>query len=827
VVRFADHSGGQSASFKLSTLLNTGVRGAATLLISLMPVTVAAGEPAARPDVAVTPAADAIIVTASKRPENVQDVPSSVVALPAKLLERSQVRDFDDLVRLVPSLTITKTTQPANNSINIRGVGTYAFSIATKPSVSVILDDVPQAFQAQAFRALSDVALVEVLRGPQSSLFGTSASAGVIIITTNAPTTVMSAGGRILLTGDKEGRFSGFLSGPITGALKFRIAANTDHYRGNLHNIFNDHWVGGHSDDDVRAKLVWDFFNDSTITVSSYWDRSRSSCCTWAYASVSPGVTFGRFGGFAASQTAILNGVEPSPNNRQISADIDPRGDATGYGGSIKAEWRLGGHLLTSITALDRYELRDLQDTDGTSFNWGLGGANVPGAVPGGSANGGWFKVHSLVQELRLTSPSHGRFRYVAGFFYSRTRSGRDFVRGSNNLERDGSLSTVPPTTTAFASYFAQSSDTNYALYAQSTFDITKRLGLVTGLRLNHEKISYRLTDRVNNVSFGVPDCSTATPTGLKASTCNSYSSVSGRMALEYRFSPMVMVFGGYDRGYKGAAYDLTSTYTTRSPVTAPGPDQGFPVADAVAAKQPIGPETVDAFQAGVKSRSFGWLTLNVTLFDEIFHDFQAQSRDELTRQNILNSIPRVTTRGIEAELTANFDPHFMFNAFGAYTDTEIDDFPNASCFPNQTAALGCVGGQQDLSGKSLFDAPKWNFSLTGEYDLPLSAEYRGAATASWHWQSKIFHSLLQDPDSLQNAYGTLELGLGIESDHWKMSAFCVNVFNKSYSLTQGRDPNWNINPYGASPGPITNAIKWTPARDSARYFGLELSANF
>src|SRR5262249_39421798 len=151
---------------------------------------------------------------------------------------RTQVRDFDDLVRIAPSLTITKTTQPANNSINIRGVGTYAFSIATKPSVSVIIDDVPQAFQAQAFQALSDVAVVEVLRGPQSPLFGTSASAGVINITTQAPTAVFSGGASVMATDDHERRFNGFVSGPIGRKLKFRLAVGADDYRGNLHNIF-------------------------------------------------------------------------------------------------------------------------------------------------------------------------------------------------------------------------------------------------------------------------------------------------------------------------------------------------------------------------------------------------------------------------------------------------------------------------------------------------------------------------------------------------------------------------------------------------------------
>src|SRR5580692_11250428 len=109
-----------------------------------------------------------IVVTANKRSEAIQDVPASVVAVTAETLERLNVRSFDDLVTVVPGVTITKTTQPANNSINIRGIGTYAYSIATQPSTVVVIDDIPQAFQSEAFTSLVDVQQIEVLRGPQS-----------------------------------------------------------------------------------------------------------------------------------------------------------------------------------------------------------------------------------------------------------------------------------------------------------------------------------------------------------------------------------------------------------------------------------------------------------------------------------------------------------------------------------------------------------------------------------------------------------------------------------------------------------------------------------
>ncbi|WP_206240395.1 TonB-dependent receptor [Novosphingobium terrae] len=767
-----------------------------------------------------------IVVTANKRPERAQDVPASIWTASAQQLSREQVRDFDDLARVEPALTITKTTQPGNNSINIRGVGTYAFSIATKPSVSVVIDDVPQAFQAQAFRELADIGSIEILRGPQSTLFGTAATAGVVNIKTADPTARWSGGMRSSLTTDKERRISGFISGPLAHDLLFRLAVSANDYRGNLFNVYNSSWVGGQSGVDVRGKLVWQASNSLTITAAPYLDRSATTCCTAASLAVSPGVTFGTFGGKGAPQSAILNGITPGPNNRLISADVNPRGRANEAGASLKAEWVRGHYTLTSITGYGDYSLRDLQDTDGTSFDWGPNGAAVPGAVTGGSANGGWFKIRSVTQELKIASPVAGRFRFLAGFFFSDTRSQRSFVRGSNTLGQDGSLSVVPPTTSSYSDYAATAFDTNYALYGQSTFNLTPRLGIVTGIRLNRDVISYQLTDRFNHVSFGIPACSSASPSGLPISTCNTLDALSGRAALEYRPSSGIMAFASYDRGYKGAAYDLTSTYTMRGPISQAGPFKGYPIADALAAKQPISAETVDAFQLGVKATVTPWLIWNLSLYQETFHDFQAQSRDETTRQNVLNSIPRVISRGAEMELRANL-PGLMLTGFGAYNDARMSVFPNASCFANQPASLGCIGGQQDLSGKVLPNAPAWKFSVNAVHEERLGHDLTLALTGNWMWQSSIVESLLQDPDSVQKAYGLLGLGIEIRDPSKSFGIYCSNVLNTSYALNRQRDGNWNINPYGALPGPTSDAIKWTPGRDSRRYVRVEFAAHF
>ena len=781
------------------------------------PARVAAAAPAAP----ATPGAlEEVIVTGTKRAENIQSIPSSIFVVTAASMERANIRDFDDLVKIAPSLTITKTSQPANNSINIRGIGTYAYSIATEASVAVVVDDIPQAFQAEAFSSFVDVRQVEVLRGPQNTLFGKSASAGVVNITTEAPTDTFTARAEVMHAFDDESRYQASVSGPIADGLKFRVSVNHSEYQGNVYDLSTGTWLNGEQDTTVRGKLVWTGLDSWKVTLSPYFSHTPAGCCAGALYFLSPGVTFGKTK-VPIPQSVILNGITPGPDNRTARLDSAARGDGRDYGSGLKVERELGSLNLAFISSYDHYDLTDLQDTDGSDFDFST---VTPGVPPGGSANGGFFRISSVTDELRLTSSDVGPFRYVAGLYYSRTGSLRDFVRGSNSLGPFGTLTQLPTTnSTAYSSYVSNAVSKNFAIYGQSTYDILEKLSLTTGLRVNREEISYNFVDRFNNVTYGAPECSSTSPT-VPISTCNHSTSVTGRASLQYHLTDEVMLFGGYARGYKGKAYDLTSTLTVRTPLTT-GPLKGIPVADAVAARQPVPAETVNSYEIGFKSTFFDRrLTWNVTAFDEEFQGFQAQSRDDVTNQNILNSIGRVTSRGVETEL-ATVIGDFTLNGGGAYDRAVMERFPNATCFAQQTVAQGCVGGQQDLSGKPLFNAPKWNFSFNGQYDVPVTFhDWRPFMAASYRWQSQVVFNLLQDPDSVQPSYGLFDLSLGTQNEHFKLTAFCNNVFDKRYALTRGRGAAFNIS---QTANPPTDAISWTPARDSMRYFGVRLSATF
>ena len=771
---------------------------------------------------------DEIIVTGGKRPENVQDVPQSVLVVTAETLEQANVRDFDDIVRVAPSVTITKTSQPANNSINIRGIGTYAYSIATEASVAVVIDDIPQAFQAAAFSALVDIAQIEVLRGPQNTLFGKSASAGVINITTQPVTDYLSGRIETLITDDHESRIQATVSGPISDTLGFRLAGNYSDYRGNIYNIATGNWLNGSQDATLRGKLVWTPTPDWTVTFSPFVTRTRASCCVGAETYVAPGSTTGgaAIGAARIPQSVFLAGITPGPDNRITRMDVDAQGNALDAGAGLKIERDWNGFTLASITSYDKYNLDDLQDTDSTDINFAL---YQPVSPPGGSANGGYFDIYSATQEFRLTSPAEGRLSYVAGAYYSDTRSRRYFVRGSNTLDDYNTTSTtVPaspaslPTTngTAYSRYLSTARAQNYALYGQGSFSLTDQFDLLAGLRVNKEEISYVFYDLGNGVTFGAPACSTTTPSGTPIQTCNDDTSVTGRFGARYRLNDDVMAFATYSRGYKGLAYDLTSTLTTRTAAPATSRFPGRPLADVVAANQPVPPETVDAYEIGIKSTFWDdRIRLNVTAFNMIFEGFQAQSRDLLLNQNLLNSIGEVTSRGVEAEFAGQFGD-LSLNGGVAYNRAIMEDFPNASCYQGQTVAEGCVAGVQNLSGKPLFNAPEWNWNLTAQYDVPLTADYTAFVTGAYRWQSEVVYNLLQDPASMQESYGIANLAIGVRSDRWRATAFVNNLFDQSYALTKGRDAHIN-NVAG------TFATNWKPARDSERYFGVRLSLSY
>ncbi|MFM1976014.1 MAG: hypothetical protein RL145_860, partial [Pseudomonadota bacterium] len=180
---------------------------------------------------------EVIVVTAQKRDQNLQSVPVAVTAISSATIANQRLADFTDLTRVAPSLTITQTTSSPNNSVILRGIGTFAFSIGVEPSVAVIIDDMPVVQQAQAFDNMSDLQRIEVLKGPQGTLFGKNSSAGVINIVTKDPSNELDGTVSATLASDQDVRAEGIVSIPFNDKVGLRLTGFYHNFDGNIDNL--------------------------------------------------------------------------------------------------------------------------------------------------------------------------------------------------------------------------------------------------------------------------------------------------------------------------------------------------------------------------------------------------------------------------------------------------------------------------------------------------------------------------------------------------------------------------------------------------------------
>jgi iron complex outermembrane receptor protein len=757
-----------------------------------------------------------IIVTSTKRAERLQDVPVSVTALTQDVIDRNNVRELGDVVKLSPAISIDYGSQPGNFSIKMRGIGTFSNGIAVESDVAVVIDDVPIGFQAAAFKDLIDVERIEVLRGPQSTLFGKSAIAGVLNIVTAAPSSTFGGKAMALVTDDGEKRAGFTVTGPINDDIRIRLTVAKSDYDGNLKNLTTGKNVNGSSGLTATAKIEWTPTENLKLSLAPRFNHNVSSCCASAISELTPGLFYQGEPGFPATTT--LRGITIDKNNHFIRADDRiGGGNSEVFGGTARLDYDFGegsilkGHTFSSITSQDRWKMTDFQDIDGTDLPFLLG---FPVASPSGINSGAVINGKSVTQEFRLTSPGDTRLRYVAGLWYARNELDRYLNRGP---------------VLQLARYLAESTNENYSAYANATFDVTDKLSLTGGARINRQKIDYQFHKTI------FANTTPTSPTTLQEfSGANSDNAVTGKVGVQYKWTPDIMTFATYSTGYKGQAYDLVSTFDAR-----------------VAANMPVPPETAKNYELGFKSSLFDRrVYFNATLFRADYKGFQTSVTSFLpdgTFLTFLNSVGQLRTQGLELDAVARITSNFRLNGAFAYTDATVIDFPNGPCNNSQpaTAALplqpdGYVGAPgecyrtsktngrvQNLHGARLNNVPKYKFSLGGQYDidLPASVPFKGFVGATVRWQDDINFSLSQDPRTIQKAYSITDLNVGIadRGGKYKLTAFANNLFDKRYAQGLGNGTSGYSNPAI----PTAQGKTWFPGRDAFRYFGARLDVNF
>ena len=718
-----------------------------------------------------------IVVTATKRAESVQDIPVAVNAVDQATIEALNIDEFTDITRISPSLTINQGDWATNSGFNLRGIGTNVFSINIEPSVAIIIDDVPLVRSAQAFSDLLDIERIEVLRGPQSTLFGKSASAGVVNVTTQSPGEEFNAAFRAGITDDEETSVSATVGGPLADTLGFRLSGfykNRDD--GHIDNLFDGAELNGNESAGARGKLVWDISDTVIATFRGEWSESESTCCTRPYRNVPAGAAF--LG--AIPSVAVLGNLLPSETNDEVSVDDPTLTESDSWAAGARFSIGLGEFELLSITSYDEWDYDVSTDVDGTSFD--LLAAFTGGALSGGLVQGGGFQLESLSHEFRLLSPASEKFEYILGLYYSDIDYDRDFMRGP----------------LFGADWIAETGTEQIAAYGQGTYSISDRTDVIFGLRLNREKVSHVFDNALSGLSFSGSDTDTAVP---------------GKIGVQHYLNDDVMLFATYSIGYKGQGYDISSSFNQNT------------------SDNPVGSEDSEAFEIGMKATFLdGRLQFNPTAFFARYDDFQAQQArivGGVIELGIAN-VGELETAGVEIDFQALLTENLRLVGGVAFVDAQIREFSGADCYVGQTAAEGCleildaagmgIGNfAQDLAGKDLNNSPDFKATISAEYRLPLeSLPFNGFVNLSYQWQDQVNFSLLGDPGSVQEGYGLTNLSAGITHPEGRYSAtfFVNNLFDEEFAVGIANVGGL----WGGTPVHIQNY-----PREANRYVGLRV----
>lgn len=716
-----------------------------------------------------------VVVTATKRAESSQAIPIAINAIGADMIEKMDIRRTEDLVRLAPSLTSTTGDNKQNSGFRLRGIGTSAFSIGVEQSVAVIVDDVATVQQGQSISDLADIERIEVLRGPQSTLFGKSASAGAINVVTKGASEEFEGSIELSATDDDETRVSASISGPISDSLGFRLSGFWNDYDGNVENLSNNSMVNSQENQGVRGKLEWLVNDGIDVTIIAHASEDESTCCALTWASFDPA---GRVFGFVPGD--VIEGITPSSENYKFRSDDGPVDETENSGASIRANFALGEHTLTSITAVNTWEYSNDGDVD-------FSNVDVFGFFTGGALNGGFFSQSDVEtdffsQELRLVSPNHDKFEYLVGLYYADAETDRTFLRNPG-------LPIIP------SDWVANATTETLALFGQFTWRFTEATSVTAGVRWNDEEITVDFTDNL-------------AATDPQRTGKGSDDEVLGNLSVQHFFNEDTMIYARYAQGYKGQAYDIATGFTQ------------------IEADNPVAPETSDSISFGIKSTLFdGRLRLNATAFFAEYEDFQAQSSRIFPDGSIdltLNNVGELETQGLELEGAALIGDNLTLTFGAALIDAEIKSFLGANCFAGQTEAQGCIDGTQDIRGGRLPNAPESKFNIGIEYEQAFdSMPFDGFLLFSYVWQDDVQFALTQHPRTIHDSYGVANLSFGINeraNDRYRVTAFVNNLTDENYRSS--------LADLGALYGGA-DAFAQTFSRNSERHAGVRLKFSF
>jgi iron complex outermembrane recepter protein len=781
----------------MTTSLRNGACLSASLIALVVAGTARADTAAASTDATMTPKDTAeIIVTAQKRPERLQDIPVAAAVLSADTVAQQHVTDLSDINRVVPSVEI-KGTFNGRVPYGMRGISTNANegTIGLTSGVNIQIDGVPVPADSFAANNIADVSQLEVLKGPQATLGGRTASAGEINFVTFGPTRNPVFGLDSVFTNDNERRVSVHASGPLTDNLMYSFAGT---YADTPYPVRNTQLgVKSHAENyAVRGKLKYqsgDF--DATLMAHYALSPSRGENFTFQY--LTP--TAELLGAPPLTKTVLYGNNPLAYGNTTYSSPVDMTSRYEDKDAALVLNYRLGTTTLTSTTSFFRenqFQSQDLFETQIYFFNYLTGGA----APPFNDMQTSTGYVKQTTQEFKIATDAARPLSALVGAFYSDSTTNAYSLRSFVGAP----VSAINISTTK-----------SYAVYGRATGKLSDQFSVIGGLRWNHDEIEWDKSQLFDPAANQFQGCASGSVGSFPCEwNLSSHSStLVGDFSAQYHPSRTTMVYGSYTRGYKPAAYNTNWSFSSL---------QSAPSAADASLETPTKGETIDSFEVGLKAQALNHhLVLDLAAFHTNYKNYQVQIFNNNVPGNLGGQLfldnAGARTQGIEADL--NYVRHdTRVSLSGAWIDAIFKDFTGAPCYPLQTSAAGCTNSTQNLSGVSMPDSPKFKVNGSVTQTVPFD-HFNLVLGGNVSYRSGANFQPDQNPYTYQGAFALVDLNLGFQTKEENMSltAFVNNLTNHFY--------NSNMEDFFSAPFSGTgNAVIGQPARDSHRYYGVRFS---
>ena len=711
---------------------------------------------------------DTITVTATKRSESLQSVPVAITVMSGDKLEQLNLNNMTTITSQVPTLNFRANASNKDTALFIRGVGTISTSPGVEPTVSSVVDGVVFPRPGMATLDLMDVERIEVLRGPQGTLFGKNASAGVINIVSKPiqPGTERYVDLSYFDKGEK--RLRAGASGELSQGVLASFTGFVGEYDGNVQNTFLNRKVNGYDRAGMRVKVEMATGKDSKLTLIGDYSKADDT---------------GIRGPFIRSSTAIAAAIAPivpSRENRSVSTDVLERVDDKNGGLSAQLDWNLAGNAMTWISAYREWKNIQFQDIDGT--------APTPlNSQIAQLSDRGDLKSTVFTQELRLASPKGAFFDYVAGVYYMRNKTDetyrRDVVRcatTSANLPNGLTPCATPLNDFGRAVYGTLAKSAS--LFGEGSLNFSKDLRGIIGLRYTDDDLSY-YHSRTSTAAAAIPGVQ---PNRAPAASSTKETGVSGRVGPQFDVSKEVSVYATYSKGYKGPAYNAFFNMQPNQEVA-------------------LSPETSKGYELGLKSTLLdNKLRFNVAVFDTKYKGYQANFPDNVAGTIVTRFINAgdVSTKGVEIDMEAKLSKQFTLALAVANTKARVDRFncPAGAVCPN-------------LNGSPLPSAPDWKGAVRANWWANVGAGLRLDVGADYTYSSAVQYDLSTASNTIQPSYRIYNgsIALSDPAKGWRVMLVGKNLGDESYAsfLLSGANTQRSV------------------PRDDQRYFGVSARYEF